>query len=257
MPWRLDATICRVGDDHGRDRAVICLLCEPEDTDAIWLAAALRRRGEDVEVVLPEEVMVGSAITCRIDSSGVSSTLRLHDGRVLANTTSDLIVNRLIDVPPVAGEASCTDAAFLVEEWRATLAAWLRTMTCAVMNPPRAATLTGPILSTPAWRAAASAHGLTCRPWDSEHDGPATDPIELTCVAGRCIDPTGHAPEALAAPLAELARFAGTPLLGATFDGAEGEWAFLDATPWPRLSTAGTPLVEGIAACARKVEMRG
>jgi len=230
---------------------VICVLGEPEDRDVLWLAAALQRRGEDVQFVLPEELRIGAALTCRIDSAAVTSSLRLHDGRVIEADTPCLIVNRLVDLPvPVEG-GSPADARYLAEEWRAATAAWLRTMRCPVLNPPRAAFLAGPVMPEPAWRAVASAHGVRVRPWRSDRATEAADPVQLICLGARCIDPTGSAPAGLAASLAAMARYTGTPLLGATFDRADGSWELVAATPRPPLEAAGAALVDAVIAHAR------
>lgn len=229
---------------------MICLLCEPEDDDALWLAAALGRRGQHVECVLPEELMVGSALTCRVDSAGVTSTLGLDDGRVLGADTPHLVLNRLVDLPTPTG-TSPADLRYLAEEWRAAAAAWLRTLRCPVLNPPRAVTLAGPVLSPPAWRAVAHACDIPVHPWDSDEPPVALDPVEVVCVAGSCADPTGTAPPWVAGSLASMSRRVGAPLLGATFDRADGVWALIDATPHPQLSPGGNELVDAVVACAR------
>jgi hypothetical protein len=230
---------------------VICVLCEPEDEDVLWLAAALRRRGEDVQFVLPEELMVASVLTYRIDSAVVKSSLRLHDGREINADTPTLVVNRLVDLPMPSGDTSPADARYLAEEWRAVTVAWLRTMRCPVLNPPRAAFLIGATMPTPAWRAVASAQGVRVRPWRSDCEIDPADSVQLVSLGPRCIDPTGAAPPEIAAALAAVSRFTETPLLGVTFDRADGRWEFVDATPRPQLAAAGEALVGAVVDYAR------
>ena len=79
---------------------MITLIGELEDTDLLWLAAALRRRGQDIDVVLPDEIVQAASLVCRIDSAGVSSRLRLPDGRLFGGPTPELVVNRLQGLPP-------------------------------------------------------------------------------------------------------------------------------------------------------------
>jgi hypothetical protein len=234
---------------------MIWVLCEPEDNDVLGLVAALQRRGENVELVLPEELMVASALTCRIDSAGVSSSLQLHDGRLIGADGPSLVINRLVDLPVVTGVRSPADATYLAEEWRAVTVAWLRTLRCPVLNPPRAASLIGPMMSPPAWRAVARAYGIPVHPWHSDSLSPAVNPVTVVCLGTRCIDPTGSVPPGLAASLAAMSRYVGTPLLGATFDRTNDHWEFVDATPRPQLAPAGEAFVDAIIECAREPEI--
>lgn len=229
---------------------MIYVLGEPEDIDVLWLVVALRARGQDVEVVLPHELMFGSKLTYRIDSAAVAWELRLGDGRVLDPDALDLVVNRLSILPPAKDEPAPMDALFVAEEWRATLAAWLRTLTCPVLNPPRAASLAGPVLPEAAWRAIAHAFGLSCQPWHS--DGPTlrTDPVTLTCVGERCIDPHEIASENTRRSLVAMAAHVGAPLLGATFDRATTTTELLGVNVFPELRTVGDALLDALVQLA-------
>lgn len=229
---------------------MIYVLGEPEDTDVLWLAVALRARGHDVEVVLPHELMFGSRLTIRIGSDAVAGELRLADGRVLDPSTLDLVVNRLSILPPTRGEAVAADALFLAEEWRAALAAWLRTLACPVLNPPRAASLAGPMLPEASWRAIAHAFGLPCQPWRSDRPTPPTDPVTLTCVGERCIDAQGIASENTRRSLVAMAAYVGAPLLSATFDRAATTPELVEVSVFPELRAAGDPLLDALVDLA-------
>ena len=227
---------------------MITLIGEPEDTDLLWLAAALRRRGQDIDVVLPEDIVEAASFVCRIDGRGVQSSVRLRDGRGLAAGASGLVVNRLTTLP-TRPAASAVDAAYLDEEWRAAVAAWLRAMPGPVVNPPRATSLGGPVLTTPAWLNVASAVGLPTIAWTSEGDVTLTAPVDVFVVGDTCLDPTHAAPPELHARLRQLSRLVGAPLMRARFDRTDG-WRFADATAFPPLAEAGSPLVDAIVALA-------
>lgn len=231
---------------------MICLLCEPEDDDALWLATALARHGQSVECVLPEDVMLASALTCRLDGSGATSALRLADGRVIEAGLPDLVVNRLVELPTLSGSASAVDRRYLAEEWRAAIAVWLRTLRCPVLNPPRAATVSGPVLPVPAWRAIAHANGCPVPAWDSDEPLAGADPVEVVSVAGRTVDPTASAPAWVPAAMARMSRHVGAPLLGVTLDRCDGQWALLDATTRPPLTPGGGALVTAVLAAAHQ-----
>lgn len=226
--------------------ASIYVLGEPEDVDVLWLTVALRARGHEAEVILPEELMFGATLSCRVDSAAVSGELRLPNGRVLAAGGPDLVVNRLSALPPVAGESESADTLFVAEEWRATLVAWLRTLTCPVLNPPRAASLVGPVLPDAAWRGIAHAFGIACRPWHSDDAARVLHPVTVTCVADRCIDPHGIAGESLRRALVAMASYAGAPLLAATFDGGAARRELVDVNVLPDLRPAGDELLDAL-----------
>lgn len=197
--------------------------------------------------------MVRSVLAYRIDSGAFASTLRLADGRILDSNKPQLVINRLTALPTVRS-SSPADVAYLAEEWRATVVAWLRTLPGPVLNPPLAASLIGPTMSAPAWRAVGAAHGVPVRDWRSEVDDRPVDPVEVVCVGGRCIDATGTVPADLGAPLAAMARHVGAPLLGMTLDRSGRGWELLDATPFPRLVPGGDALIEAVLACALEEE---
>lgn len=229
----------------------VYVLADADDDEALWLAAALLRRGQPVEFVLPEELVHGSRLTCWITTDGAVSALELRDGRTIGVRTPSLVVNRLTRVPAGDGGGS-RDAAYLEQEWRAALAAWLRTLQCPVLNPPRAATLAGPFLPAAAWRALALRHGVPGRPWVGPDPAPPPpEPVELVCVGSRCLGPGGPAPAELAGRLLALATFAGAPLLGVSLSREDGVWLVDDATPLPRLTAVGLPVVDALLACAQ------
>jgi hypothetical protein len=225
------------------------VLCEPGDEDALWLAAALVRRGEDVECILPEELMVGASLTYRIDSFDVASSMRLHDGRVFEGEAPALVLNRLNELPCAGPEA---DGFYIAEEWRAVVAGWLRSLRCPVVNPPSASALGGPAMSTPHWRAIGRAHGLRVREWHSgQPENAPVGPVEVVSVAGQCLDPTGLIPSQTAQSLMAVAAHVGAPLLGATFDRSEEDWELTTVTVRPRLALAGNAIVEALIRLQR------
>lgn len=225
---------------------MIYVLGEPEDVDVLWVAVALRARGHDVEVVLPDELMFGSTMTYRIDSAAVTWTLRLADGRVLDPGTVDLVVNRLSGLPPDSGDLAPRDALFVAEEWRAALAAWLRTLTCPVLNPPRAASLAGPTLPEASWRDIAHAFGIPCAPWRSDRSDLPTEPVTLTCVGDRCIDPEAIAGEHTRRALIAVGAYVGAPLLAATLDRATTTPVLFGVDVFPELRTVGDALLDAL-----------
>lgn len=249
---------------------MIWLLGESEDTDLQWLAVSLQRRGVQVEYLLPDELMIGSSLSYRIDDLGAVSSLQLHDGRMLDDDMQGLVINRLTSIPPIGGTLGARDAAYLAEEWLAALVAWLRTLRCRVINPPRAGSLAGPVLLPAVWRRIAHAHGLSTHVWasagevDIESSGlaeanlpdpepvvnPAFNTVDVVCLDQECFCAAGPIPQTVAQSLPQLAQFVGAPLLGARFtrelDDIGEQWRFVDASPYPRLACFGEPLVDAV-----------
>jgi hypothetical protein len=228
---------------------MICLIGSPLDRELLWLAAALQRRGQLVELVLPEELMIGSTLSLRIDEGRIASTLRLHDGRVIDAATPHLVINRLADLPSVGGASDTMDGLYLAEEWRAVLAAWLRSLHCPVLNPPRAASLAGPVMTSPAiWRAIARHFGLPARAWTSGDIPPLVDPAEVICLGDVVFDPSGVLPDSAKVALGNMARHVGAPLIGVIVDRDADGWEVVDATTAPRFSVVGEPFVDAVIA---------
>lgn len=228
------------------------LLGGPDDRDLSWLAAALQGRGESVAIVLPDEMLADARLTLRIDSTHVSSTLVLPHGRHLGSDAPGVVINRLTELPARAA-GSALDTTYLDEEWRAAVTAWLRTLRGPVLNPPRASSLGGPVMSVAMWRSLAQAHGIACRPW--RHGTSVTDaePIDLLVVGDICLDVRRTAPAGLHRRLVQLSRSVGAPLLGASFD---GDWELLGATASPPLEEGGGPLVDALIRLSRRPEGR-
>jgi hypothetical protein len=231
---------------------VICLLGEPDDIDLVWLAVALRERGQPVEVLLPDELTTDSSLTYRIGSAGVTWEMTLADGRMFGRDDLDLVVNRLTVLPLLRASTTDTDSRFLGEEWRAAAAAWLRLLTCPVLNPPRAANLPGPYLTTAEWRAVAYSFGVRCRPWRSDEVEVPEVAMSVTVIGSDVLDPSGRLGDGERSGLVELGRYVGAPLMGAMFEVAAEEVVFLHGDPLPPLMAGGSELVDAIERMAER-----
>jgi hypothetical protein len=231
---------------------VLCLLGEPEDVDLMWLAVALRDRGHKVEVVLPDELLTDSAFSYWIDSSDTAWELTLAGGRTLDPKRVMLVVNRIVTLSPRSRTSTERDSLFVAEEWRAAVVAWMRLLRCPVLNPPRAASLSGPLPSVPEWRSIAHRFGFRCQPWRSD-DAPIQRPSNVLCIGNRVIDQDGVLPQGMDAAVTAMARYVGTPLLGLTYDPTTEGPIFLNADPFPSLLTAGSAVVEAVEHVALEV----
>lgn len=231
---------------------MLCLLGEPEDVDLMWLAVALRDRGHEVELVLPDELLTSSAFSYWVDSSGTAWELTLAGGRSLDPSRVSLVVNRLVALSPSGPTSTERDGLFVAEESRAAVVAWLRLLCCPVLNPPRAASLSGPLLSVPEWRSLAHRFGFHCLPWSSD-DASGPRQSNVLCVGNRVIDQASVLPREMHAAVTAMARYVGAPLLGLTYDPTTEGPIFIDADPFPSLLPAGSAVVEAIEHVALEV----
>jgi len=231
---------------------MICILCTPEDTHALWLARQLRARGREIELVLPEEILVKSQLHLSVCTQSGSASLRLARGLILDDRLAGLI-NRLYDLPPmvsITGRAA--DSLFVAEEWRAAIAAFLEMLSCPVLNHPTGANLYGQVLGEGHWRSLAARVGLAVAPWTSE-DTDQTSPSEaqvsrasLFMVGSRVLDPLGVFAGQSDDRLRALTNLAGIQLCSAVFDLSSGQPAFTQLNPLPPFAAGGDALVAAL-----------
>lgn len=233
---------------HSDEAVAIWILGEPGDVEVLWLTTLLQQSGMRVEFVLPEEIIIGSSFSYRVDGVGTVSLLRLHDGRIISDDTTGLIINRLRNIPLIGGNISPLDASYLAAEWHAAIVAWFHTFRCPVLNSPRAGveSLAGSTMLPLAWRTLAHAFGLAAQPWRSTETEDVTNTINIVCLGARCFSRSYVVPPDIVTSLTKMARFVGSPLFGATFIRNESKWIFLEATSYPRLAEVGEQIVDAI-----------
>lgn len=227
---------------------MIRILAEADDPEGPRLQAALQERAAQVELVTLTELTQTCGLTLRVDTRESFSRVSMRDGRVLSSADSVLVINRLRHVAAHSGDP--VDADYIAEEWRAVLAAWLRTLRGLVLNPPRAATLSGPELSTLHWRSLAHAHGLRTLPVVATQRPPALETMRVVCLMSRCYAESPVSPRT-AARLSALAQHCGTPLLAASFERHEDEYRLADIDPRPELSSAPDEVLRALIDYAR------
>ena len=226
------------------------VLCDASDGAGLWTAAGLRRLGlEPVEVLLPEELAGGTALTQRVGGGGDEVRITLPDGRPIEGGTVRGVVNRLPALPPGRWrELPPGDRDYVGEELLACLAGLFAGLACPILNPPGPLGLSGPAHSEAEWRVMAGRAGLETVPLHltSWADPPRPDAERaLVVVAG---DRVLGAPDRIAEGCRALALSAGTPLLGIGFAiEGEGRWLMEQATAQPDLRSGGRPALEALA----------
>lgn len=128
------------------------------------------------------------------------------------------------------------DRDYAAAELTAFLFAWLGACSCPVLNPPGPGCLNGPGWAPEHWARAASDVDLavrTVRRPDGVQVAPA--PVRVTVVGERWFGPVEPL---LGRRLCDLARRAGTPLLGVGLDGDGSDAALVEVTAWPDVGDA-------------------
>lgn len=111
------------------------ILAHRWDASAAAVAAALRRRhpAHESRLVTLEELIFAPSWAHRVDSGGVVSEVRLHDGCVLRSDETGVVLHRLgsFDLPQFGKQ----DRSYAVAEMSALLLSWLEGFPCPVINP--------------------------------------------------------------------------------------------------------------------------
>jgi hypothetical protein len=231
---------------------MIGLLCSPQDSHALWLATQLRARGWEVEIVLPEELLIGSSLHLRISTGSSRSMVRLRRGTTFDSSCQG-IVNRLTALPPVTSE-SCrpADSAYLGEEWHAAIVSWLSEITCPVLNRPTGASICGTMFGDGHWRYLAIQVGLPVQPWSTGSGAEGFEPKRTVqsafvfVVGDKVIDSQCILPVQAHQAIATLSKIGQLKLCCAEFDLSAGWAEFIRVNPLVPFAAGGDPLIVAI-----------
>lgn len=231
---------------------MICMLCTPEDKHALWLAIQLRARGWQVELVLPEELLLHSDLQLRITSGKTESKFQLGRGITLTHQLNG-VINRLYTLPPLRSESGRqADTLYLEEEWRAALVAWLAELACPVLNRPTGVSLHGTSLGDAYWRYLAMQMGLAVCPWFASSDFETTEsneqPVQVFVAGNHVIDPQNILPPETHNRVAMFAVASQLQLCCVEFDCSSGMPRLLRLDPFIPFAAAGVTLVTAIEA---------
>ena len=235
------------------------VLCSAGDTSALWVYERLRARGRaPVAVLFAEALGQGVRWEQRVGRDDPLLTLATADGRVVRGRELGAVLNRLT-MPPldVLDAADPADRDYARCELTAFAASWLRTLAARVVNAPDPHGLCGRWRPPLEWRALGHRAGLPCAPLKLASEGPdrpgpwgfVDEPGTTTVLSvdGRLLAP--GVPNSLQDAGGRLSRLARTRVLGLRFAGADparAGWRFLDATPYPDLSSAGEDGVDAL-----------
>lgn len=231
---------------------MILILAEADDSDALWLRAALAECVEKrVTVLTPTQLVCARSIVHRMSSDGGDFTFVFADGSSLGAGEVHGLVNRMSNLPTAhLAFAADGDRDYAAAELQAFLLGWLASLSCPMLNPPAPESLVGAWHNEVAALHLATIAGLRCRPAGTGADGPLLPPsgaanLRHFIIDGRVVGPI--LPAAERDVLEQFSHLWGARLLQVDTVIEEGRLTFVDASVLPRYPTGGRPLVRAMA----------
>ena len=232
---------------------MIVVLCEPEDTCGLWLAAEIARRGCEVDVVMPDELVVGSRFSLKITKDYDVVSVQLTDGRVVDGESLTGVINRMERFPrPALDAASDQEVIYAAEEARAATVAWFAALECPVLNAPTPYSPAGLSAYESTWRHHAGRLGVRAASLTMSVDQDTIQPADLTVVV---IGETVLTSEDYSVPVSaletclNLSHVTGFKLLGIEFcRSLSGNWELLRVDMKPNLMDFGPQVIDAILA---------
>lgn len=233
------------------------VLAHGADASAFTLGERLAHcTGERVEPIVVESLSAELTRWQQRLGSAEVVELELADGRRLRSGAISGVLNRMLQAPGSLMLRASPDANYAMSEMSAFSASWVRKLSACIVNEPTPQGLCGRWRSTLAWRSLALSAGLPIERLELDSSSPQEEPPTSTLSGSRNILAIGgdafgaNLGLEIRAAIKTFARLADTPLLGLRFSGSRADgvdWRFLDATPYPDLSTAGDDAVRALA----------
>jgi hypothetical protein len=234
---------------------VIVVICDPDDDDALWLVAALSRRGIEATAVTPIELVVGSTWSLTVATDGTSAQLTTAAGVDVCSATA--VINRMPAFPSAPVDGEDRDVVFAAEEVRAALVATFAAYDGPMMGRPSPYHSIGIAGDQLVWTARAAAEGVApAAPLLGGAPDDAPDRVlvrALLARSGVVIGPAG-APVRIGVEVVDalrrLAADADGPIALELAVDPDGDVRFVGADPLPALrdfGAAGVGLLVGWA----------
>jgi hypothetical protein len=229
------------------------ILHELNDASVPWLAEGLGRRLAGGRLLCLSSLALQRAPQWRVtlDAQGRTRWALGLGGQRLVDEQVAGVINRMASTAPPAQRP---DSAYIDQEWRALLAAWLNGIFRSgvpVLNRASPPGLAGPVASPGWWRLRAAAAGLPVMPWP---DAPgAVAGFTAVVIGGQCLPllnglMTPTELQAWEPGLIRLAQSVGAGLLGiACARDGQGRALFCLASSTPDLRQGGPALLDALA----------
>lgn len=217
---------------------MIVVFCKPGDINALWLASEFNQLGCKAEVVLPEELMLGSNLQLDIVNGRATPFARLASGLELNVSDVSAMIVRMPEFPfSDLGDVSNQDVIYASEEMRAALVSWFAAWPCPIVGRPTPYCAFGDGYVDSCWRVWAARSGIPALDTQIGMDvavSEPTDQLELLIVGGI---PFGRADAtevtALTSSCRILASLQDSPMFGVRFAQQQDAYVFAGMISFP------------------------
>jgi hypothetical protein len=159
------------------------VVCSTEDEPALWAYDRIRERSSAPVELVTDADLAGAVWDHRVGEHGVSTEIRLPDGRIVLSDSIGATLDRLVFVPTnVTAQLAAPDREYGYSEFSALLLSWLAGLTGPVLDPPTTRGLGGAWRSPGEWALVAAEVGLGCVPIST--DSASIDDGEWRAVTG-------------------------------------------------------------------------
>lgn len=234
------------------------ILCQSNDSSALWVYEGLQRRGlVPLELVTAEMLGPGLRWNHRVGPKGTSIEISFADGRILSSDSIRGVLNRLIKISSwyPLHRVKAGDRNYAGTELTAFFLSWLSCLPPPILNRPTPQGLAGRERHISEWFLLATTAGLTTVPYRQSSRAPfevskerlasEASPFKTVLVLDRYV--FGAAPPSVLRACRRLAMLAGTTILGIEFAvGVNGQWTFASATPLPDLRLGGQSVLDAL-----------
>jgi hypothetical protein len=213
---------------------MLIVLCETTDRSAIWAAQELRRRSNVAVHLVSPQMLFAGAWEHRVGDGPPLTRIRISNKLTIESGEVQGVLNRIAALPgSMFPQSAPGDRVYAIQECSALFLSWLESLRCPVLNRGCAQGLCGAFRPPEHWHALAARVGLPA-------GGVANESGIVIC--RRWIGPNVEASE----KFVDLARAAGTPILGVELASSPKEWRVTGGHPRPELLSGGAPAIDAL-----------
>ena len=238
------------------------VICDPNDSAALWAYAGLRERGlSPLVLITPHELACSTWSEHRIGCNEVTFEIAVPGGQKLVSSDIRGVLNRLSELPVEhLVFSSEEETRYVIQEWNALILSWMTCIGAVSINKASPRGLAG------AWRSPAERNALAARArlpvapltLSSGYEAELTHPSEaeraVMVLGGRVFG--DEVQPRIAEACVQLAALAETTLLGIYFSFEQGGLLFRTADPLPDLRIGGLDFFDHLHVCLTRQAMQ-
>lgn len=210
------------------------IFCHSYDQDAIWLYLELKKQGEPVHLLAPEQVLMAREWTQHLSDGDDGFVVTIHNGITIRSGEVDFFFNRAQYADaPVWQRAPIVEREYVRAEMTAMLMSWLHQIQqeCLMINPPFGQSFCGAGWNDTQWAKAAFEAGFQ----NIMSENPYNESEKILVVGSEVI--SGAKSRAVTTHCTRLAEIAQSPLIEVIV--RDNGNTFVSATTKPAFRTYG------------------